>query len=244
MNKNIKKFLENTLFLKDIKCIFCNRELEKDSKYCTCDECLEKLPFIREKVCHKCGEPIKSLAEFCMRCKKNVDRGFDKARAVFYYKDELSKAVKDLKYYNNIYLAEYLSAFLLDKYIIENFNSDVVIPAPMSERSLKSRGFNQAELLCESFVNFGLKVNSNCVQKIRETENQAQLGYKDRQTNLIDAFKVVDKNAVKNKNVLIVDDVFTTGATVSEISYALKKAGANRIDILTLCHEMPDGVTN
>ena len=244
MNKKILSFLEQSLFLKDIKCIFCDAELDRPSLYCVCGDCLNKLPYLNGKVCKKCGEPIESLAEFCMRCKNHVDRGFDKARAEFLYKDEIAKSVKDLKYFGKKYLAEYLSKFVYDVYVRENFSCDVVIPVPISKKSLKSRGFNQAELLCKTFLDNGVEVNSNCVVKSRETENQAKLNYRDRQTNIVDAFEVADKAAVKNKNILLVDDVLTTGATVGEISRILKKAGAKSVNVITLCHEMPDGATN
>ena len=244
MNKKIRNFLTQTVFMKDIKCLFCDCELDKPSRYCVCDKCLSTLPFLTGKVCTYCGEPIKSLATYCLRCKNHIDRGFDRARAMFLYRDQISKSVKDLKFFGKKYLAEYLSDFLYDCYVRENFDDDIVIPAPMSEKSLKNRKFNQAELLCNSFLENGFDVNTTCIVKNKETENQAKLNFKDRQTNLVGAFKVVDKGAVKNKNVLLVDDVFTTGATVSEIAFALKKAGAKRVDVITLCHEMPENTTN
>lgn len=244
MNKKLRNFLTITLFVKDIKCLFCGRELDKSSRYCVCDDCFNKLQFINGKICKKCGEPIESLAEYCLRCKNHVDRGFDKARAQFLYSDEIAKAVRDLKYHNKKYLAEYLSNFLYDLYMKENFAADVIIPAPMSEKSLKSRGFNQCELLCGSFSEHGLTVNANCIIKFKETQNQVQLNYADRQKNLIGAFKVVDKSAVKNKNIVLIDDIFTTGATATEICETLKKSGAKRVDVLTLCHEMPENAAN
>ena len=244
MNSKFRNFLTSTLFVKDIKCLFCNDELNINSRYCVCDKCFAKLPFITGNICAYCGEPIKSLATYCMRCKKHIDRGFDRARAVFLYKNEISKAIKDLKYFGNKYLAEYLSRFLFDVYVKENFDDDIVIPTPISKKSLKARGFNQSELLCSSFAENGFEVNTNCIVKDKETENQAKLNFKDRQTNLIGSFKVIDKQKIKNKNVLLVDDIFTTGATVSEIAFTLKKAGAKRVDVITLCHELPDGVTN
>ncbi len=244
MNKRLRELLAKTLFIKDIKCLFCNRELDFDSRYCVCDDCLKSLPYITGKICKKCGEPIKSMAAYCMRCKNHVDRGFDVARATFLYKGVIKDGIINLKYYGNKYLAEYLSSFLLDSYYKYDFKSDVIIPAPMSAKSLKARGFNQAEMLCSAFIDKGLDVNTNCVAKVLETQNQAKLNFKDRQTNLVGAFKVVNKKAVENKNVLIVDDIFTTGATCSEIASALKKAGAKRVDVITLCHDMPEDVTN
>ena len=160
------------------------------------------------------------------------------------YNGQIKNAIINLKYSGNKYYAEYLSNFMYDVYVRENLNCDVVIPAPISKNSLKQRGFNQTELLCEAFENHGLNVDTKCLQKVLDTQNQASLNFKDRQTNLDGAFKVIDKSAVKNKNVLLVDDIFTTGATVSEISFTLKKAGAKRVDVITLCHDMPTEVTN
>lgn len=239
MNDKIRNFLANTLFVKGIKCLFCNSELDKPSRYCLCDDCLSKLPFITGNICKKCGEPIASISQYCLKCKNHIDRNFDYARAVFLYDGKIGEAVRNLKYYGKRYLAEYLSAFLFDLYNRERFDCDLVIPAPISANSLKIRGYNQAELLCASFKTAGLNVDSNCVVKILETKNQASLGYKDRQTNLQDAFMVVDKSKVKGKKIVIVDDIFTTGATVGEIAKVLKKAKANSVLVLTLCHELP-----
>ena len=235
--KNLRNFLAKTIFIKDIKCLFCGKELEEDSRYSTCDDCLQNLPFLKGKVCAKCGEPLKSKAEFCLRCKNHIDRGFDKARAEFLYDGVISDAIKEFKYHGKKYYAEYLSKFLFDVYVRNNFDCDVVIPAPISQNGLKARGFNQVELLCESFENAGMIVNTNCIVKVKETQNQVALNFKDRQTNLDGAFKVIDKSVVKNKNVLLVDDIFTTGATVTELSNTLKRAGANKVFVITLCHE-------
>ena len=230
--------------MRDIKCIFCGEELQKDSNYCACDRCLANLPYITGKVCKNCGEPIESLAEYCLQCKSHVDRGFDKARSVFLYKDQIKKAIADFKFYGNRYLGEYLSYFLLDLYVKENWKCDLVIPAPISQNSLKIRGYNQTDLLCEAFVKFGIPFDNKSIIKHLETAHQVGLGYKDRQKNLIGAFKVVDKPAIKGKNILLVDDIYTTGATASEISEILKKAGASSVNVLTLCHEMPENRKN
>ena len=179
-----------------------------------------------------------------MKCKNHVDRGFDRARACLLYRDNVRKAVKDLKYNGKKYFAEYLSKFLLDKYYAENLNCDLIIPVPITEKRIKERGFNQSELLCKSFIDAGLKVDTTSVIKHKNTENQVNLNYKERQENIVDAFKVVDKMAVKDKTILLIDDVYTTGATTGEIARVLKNAGAFKVFVLTLCHEMPEKATN
>lgn len=237
--QKIKELITKSIFVDNIKCFVCDSELDFDSRYCICNQCLKDLPFITGKVCEKCGEPLATLANYCLKCKNHVDRNFDKARAVFLYDKEIRRAIIKLKYYGNKYLAKHLSMFLYDAYITSEFSANVIVPVPMTESSFKKRGYNQTELLCYAFKKHGENVMFDCVQKYRETENQVNLGYADRRQNIEDSFLIKDKMAIKNKDVLIVDDIFTTGATAGEVAKVLKKAGANKIFVLTLCHELP-----
>lgn len=244
LKQNCKTFLQKTLFVRDVKCLCCDNEMLADSKYCICKNCYDNLPFITRKVCQKCGEPIDSFASFCMRCKKQIDRNFDIARAVFLYKDQLRRLIINLKFFGQKYVAEYLSWFLYDCYVANEFDCDIIVPVPMSTKSLKKRGYNQQQLLCYAFEQSGFDVDTKCIQKTRDTKTQVGLNFAQRQTNLIDAFKVVDRQKVKGKKILIIDDIFTTGATISQVAAALKKAGAKSVFAITLCHEMPENATN
>lgn len=237
---SIKNFTNKTLFIAGIKCICCGEELAKDSKYSLCDSCYTSLPFITGKICKKCGEPVSSLADYCIKCKNHIDRNFTVARSMFLYDDIMRKLVINLKFNGKKYLARYLSWFMYDCYMLNDFNCDLVLPVPMHTKSLKKRGYNQQQLLCSAFELKGFNIDTTSVVKVLNTKPQVGLDFKQRQTNLTDAFKVVDKDKVKGKNILIVDDIYTTGATVSEVSKVLLKAGANSITVLTLCHEAPD----
>ena len=238
MNKTIGNILKSVLFINNIKCIFCDCELDIDSRYCACNNCFKLLPFNSGKVCLKCGEPVTSLASYCIKCKQSISRSFNKARAPFLYDDNIKTAILNLKFNNKKFLAEYLSYFIFDEFVKSNFKCDFVVPAPISANRLKHRGYNQAELLCSAFTKNGIDVDVNCVVKILETENQVGLNFAERQTNLTGAFKVTDKNKVKNKSIIVIDDIFTTGSTVSEIAQTLKDAGASEVNVLTLCHEV------
>ena len=244
IKNSIKNFATKTLFVTGIKCICCGEELSKDSRYSICDSCHKCLPFVTGKVCKKCGEPIKSLAEYCIRCKNHVDRNFDIARSAFLYDGEIRKQIINLKFYGKKYLANYLSWFLYDCYILNSFDCNLVVPVPMHTKSLKRRGYNQQELLCSSFAKMGFKVDATSVVKTLDTKTQVGLDFKQRQTNLSGAFKVFDKDKIKGKKILLVDDIYTTGATVSEVASVLKKAGASSVSVLTLCHEVPESTTN
>ena len=244
IKNSIKNFATKTLFVSGIKCICCGDELSTDSRYSMCDKCHTDLPFITGKVCKKCGEPIKSLAEYCLKCKNHIDRNFDVARSVFLYAEEMRRLIINLKFNGKKYLADYLSWFLFDSYVLNGFDCNLVMPVPMHIKSLKRRGYNQQELLCSSFAKMGFEVDTTSVVKAVDTKTQVGLDFKQRQTNLTNAFKVVNKDKIKGKKILLIDDIYTTGATVSEVASVLKKAGVNSVSVLTLCHEVPENTSN
>lgn len=150
-----KNFASKTLFVSGIKCICCGDELSQHSRYSMCDACMASLPFITGKVCKKCGEPVDTLAEFCLKCKNFVDRNFDVARSAFLYNGVMRKLVMDLKFNGKKYLAQYLSWFLYDTYLLNGFKCNLVVPVPMHTKSLKRRGYNQQQLLTSAFAAMG-----------------------------------------------------------------------------------------
>lgn len=172
MKKIISKFFDDTLFLKDIKCIFCDDELDHFSPYCACETCLRSLPFNRQKVCQKCGEPLYSLANYCMRCKNSADRGFDVARAPFLYDGKIKQSVWAMKYYGKKYLAEYLSRFLYDEYVLDNLQCDIVIPVPLTAKKTCTARLQSKRTALQMF--FRCRVRSwhnNAYQKSRHKKS-------------------------------------------------------------------------
>ena len=117
---------------------------------------------------------------------------------------------------------------LLDKK--PNFSDFVLVPIPLSKRKLKWRGFNQAEEIAKELAKL-LKIPliSDCLIKTKETKDQVELSEKERKENVKNAFSVKNKEKILGKNVLLVDDVFTTGSTMEEAAKVLKKAGAKKI---------------
>jgi len=117
---------------------------------------------------------------------------------------------------------------LLDKK--PNFLDFVLIPIPLSKRKLKWRGFNQAEEIAKELSEF-LKIPlfSDCLVKIKETKDQVELSEEERKENVKNAFLVKNKEKIIGKNVLLVDDVFTTGATMEEAARVLKEAGTRKV---------------
>jgi ComF family protein len=117
---------------------------------------------------------------------------------------------------------------LLDKR--PNFSDFVLVPIPLSKKKLKWRGFNQAEEIAKELANF-LKIPliSDCLVKIKETKDQVELSEKERRENVKGAFFVKNRGEIFGRNILLIDDVFTTGATMEEAARVLKEAGAKKI---------------
>ena len=129
-----------------------------------------------------------------------------------------------------ILLVKYLShAPMLDMNELE-----LIIPVPLHKKRERQRGFNQAKLLAEIIGRYYDKPVASALERLKNTKAQFDLPREERFQNIKQAFKVVDPKSVYNKRVLLLDDIYTTGATIAECSKALKIAGARRVEVLTL----------
>ena len=224
------------LFVKNIKCIVCMKELNEPNKYCICGSCINNLPYNNGHICYKCGTSIAGSGSYCLSC-KDTQKDYEFARAPFIYGGSIQTLIYRLKYSSGKYLAPYLSNFLVDEFIKTDWQIDLVVPVPLYKKREKKRGFNQAELLSVAFKNvLNIPISKNNLIRLKNTPTQTKLTKAERKTNLNKAFKVLDKSEFKGKNVLLVDDVFTTGATNDECSKALIKAGVKNIYVITLAH--------
>ena len=234
--KKLKEKLLNIFFPKDIKCIVCSKELSENTLYCLCDDCMNKLPFNNGKTCLRCDEPLTSMANYCINCKKTVPH-YKHNKSVFLYDGVLKKFVRGLKFDNKKFYSTTLSNFMASEYVKLNKDFDVVIPVPLHTDRLKERGYNQSELLCTALKEkLKLNVCTNVLIKQVATKPQANLSKDAREKNLENVFKVIDRKLVKGKTILLVDDVFTTGTTINECAKTLKDAGAKEVWSLTLSH--------
>ena len=232
---DFKKDILEILFPSDFKCVCCGEEISNED-FLICENCYKKLPWINGKVCEVCGEPIKSESKLCMQCKSKLPY-FKKCVSLFKYEEPISSLIKNFKYNNATYLQKTLATFILKSFLKLNEKVDVVIPVPLHYNRFKHRGFNQSEEICyylKSLLN--LSVNTNAVVRKIDTQTQTELNRKQRCENLKDAFVVVDKNAIKNKTVLLVDDVYTTGSTLNEVAKTLIKAKVKNVFAITIAH--------
>ena len=234
----IKKNLTEFLFPSKIHCICCGSEIFDNEKFCLCEKCLSKLKFLsHENTCEICGSKVFGMGHLCERCVHKAFTNFTLARAVFSYEGKIINIVHNLKFNNKQYLSRALSNLLFDYYIhSDDFKDiDVIIPVPLHKKRLKQRGYNQTELLLESFKPTNL-VRFDIACKINETESQRMISANERFENMKNCFKIVKPDVIKNKTILIVDDVFTTGATCDSLSKTLLKSGAKQVKCLTLCN--------
>ena len=199
-----------------------------------CTSCSDRVRIIDKNLCQKCGEPIinNSLHD-SMICDQQL-RDLIMIRAYALYEPPISYAIQKLKYDRDMGIAEVLANFLVELYNNNKMEIDMVIPVPLSPRRLKERGYNQADLLARPFsmiINKPLIKQS--LRRSRDTRSQVGLDRQERSSNVAEAF-VANPNLVQGKNIVLIDDVSTTGATLEACAAALKSVGANDIVGLSL----------
>lgn len=229
----INKIIE-MLFPEGFTCICCGDEIF-DGKYQMCSGCYSSLHLLEGRLCLHCSDPLLSDGNYCKRC-KGRKFFYDRAVSPFVFEGNAANLIHGLKYNNRKYLAKPLSKFMVEKFLLERLYADIVIPVPLCKKRLKERGYNQSFLLAKEICKtLGLPLHDNLI-RVKETPSQTSLDFIERQKNLKDAFKVNNKKEIKDKSVLLIDDVFTTGATARECSIALKNAGAKSVYVLTIAH--------
>lgn len=222
---------DGALYPLDCTCDVCGEELVANTRYRLCSDCMEKLPFAKGHRCLCCGVPLADESDYCNRCQ--YERGaFVKNRSPLVYEGETKKMIYSLKFAKKKYLAETLGALMADEFLDCDMKADIIVFVPMTESEQKKRGFNQSELLANEV---GKRLNIPVLPalvKIKDTKAQKELQGKDRANNLEGAFACVFEQ-VKNRTILLVDDIFTTGATANECAKTLLKAKAREVNVLT-----------
>lgn len=198
-----------------------------------CMDCAKKIPYFSKKQCPHCGQET-DTAGFCDPCVKHF--AFETACVAFPY-EEVRDAIHLFKYDGDktigYGLGELMADYLLQYHEELLIKTDVVVSVPLHPKKEKSRGFNQADILCERITEkTGLIFQKKVLERKRETIAQSELDPEERKQNLKDAFGV--KADVADKRVLLVDDIFTTGTTCNECAKELYRAGAKEVMVFTL----------
>jgi len=208
------------------------------SRVPVCAPCLSlPQPLQADYFCRTCRTPFVDsypLDEHgeCTVCRES-QANFDSVYSYGSYQESLRQLIHLFKYSKIESLAQPLSRLLIRALPLDR-NFDAVVAMPMHWRKHWERGFNQAELLAGPVAKrFGLKLSRN-LRRSRYTEPQASLTETARRANLRDSFRVVKPEQISGRRVLLIDDVFTTGATLRAATTALKSAGASHVSALTL----------
>lgn len=229
-------FISNLLYPKHIKCICCKSELPKQNVYDMCDKCYASAPLILNHFCPRCGMQLPKDGEgACINCKRN-NYHFETARAVFSYKDKVVPMIHKFKYSKYKFLAEPFAYFMYDIIIKNNWKIDKIAYVPLHPKREKNRGYNQSRELAIHLSRLTNIPIFDDIVRIKDTPTQTKLSRKDREENVKNCFKVSSKNEIKNLNILLLDDVFTTGSTTNEICKELKHSGSGQIFVLTIAH--------
>ena len=199
-----------------------------------CPACWKEISTYNGPSCKRCGKPMVSdVSIICGECIEDAP-AFEWARSFGLYEGVLKDAINHFKYYGKKRLAKPISDFLLK---IDLPAVDAIVPVPMHHSKLKQREFNQSALLArELALKNKLPMPLNCLVKVRDTIPQVELGAKERAKNIKGAFKVRDRALVHGMRIALVDDVYTTGATVRECAKVLKRAGAKEVYVVTVAH--------
>lgn len=231
--KKLNTTFLDALYPEDIKCFGCGKDLPKKNIYNICPECMKTFEINNGKTCQRCGANVYGEAKFCFDCKGN-EKYFDKARSPLIYTGVTRRLIRHFKYEEAIYLKRYFARLLAEEYAKCDFVADVVVPVPLSAEQFKMRGYNQALLIAEEFCKLmNLPIDKTNLIRIRNTESQTAKTPAERRISLDGAFRQVDKNAFLHKNVLLIDDVMTTGSTASECAKTLRAA---HVYVLTVAH--------
>jgi competence protein ComFC len=197
-----------------------------------CAAC-EKENKIGDAPCHQCGRDL----EMCS-CPADGFFPFDEIVCVYYYKGGAKDAMHRFKFQNKKYYAGTFAKLLAERIgkFLDAAAIDAVLPVPMSKESERARGYNQSALLAGKVAEeIGKPHLKGVLLKPAPTRVQSGLSLKERKENVKGAFQVADQKAVRGKRLLLIDDIITTGATLSECARVLKESGADRVFAAALC---------
>ena len=206
--------------------------------------------FLFPPVCSVCGKLDKKW--LCINCRKRVERlekscvvqienrKYEKLLYIFKYESLIRKLILQYKFSNKAYLNNFFANIIIknEKNLSLLKQYDMIIPVPMHKKKMQNRGYNQTELISEKIDKLAdIPSRKDILYKVVNTTTQSKLGGKARQSNIQHAFLVKKDIEVEGKKIILLDDIYTTGATTEECSRVLKESGAKEILVLVLAKD-------
>lgn len=233
------------IFPRRLTCYFCEEELPPHNTSALCEHCVDEIVRLDGHQCMKCGRTIEIAyaqhADYYFKCKECQEKFtfFSKHRSFGEYSGHLKMAIMGLKYKKQIYQAQFFGEQLA--MMIEKdealFDFDIIVPVPIHLTRRMMRGYNQAERIAY-FLAKTLNANppEELLVRTRHTKKLKNLNKASRKAMLENAIivKRYKKNRVKGQKILLVDDIYTTGATLDACSKALYEAGCDQINCITV----------
>jgi len=225
-------------------CILCGYPAGRSQDLC--QHCLAELPILPQS-CPRCANTLvmaTSASDFaCGQCLKQPP-SFDATYALYTYQSPITKLIMELKFNQQLVNARILGECIANKIKNTWYDNkplpDMIIPVPLHAKRLQKRGFNQALEIARPISNLlKLPINSTLCLRIKHTSAQAMLPAEKRSQNMKNAFFI--KQSLAGYHIAVIDDVITTGHTITELSDTLKKAGARKIDIWCVAKTLRDG---
>lgn len=229
--RKIKEIVLGIIFPK--KCVFCDAVLSPSVEVCVCANCMNTLPFcLAYDRCEKCGKPVEYGEKECSHCRDNKMKYYTKISAAYIYEDSVKRSILKFKEERYCSLARTFAHHM--KIVVENDNKnrkfDVVISVAPRKNRMRKSGYDQAECLgIELSKLMELPFERNVLMQVERRNKQSSLSAEERRENAKGNYRVKRENVIKDKNILLVDDVCTTGSTLNECARVLKKAGSRQV---------------
>lgn len=221
------------------RCPLCDCVVEPGKLIC--GVCNQKNWRIREPVCKRCGKPVENdRREYCRDCQVKSHK-YRQGKAVFLYRGEIQRSMYRFKYNNKREYAVFYANEAADLYghWIKQHNIEAIVPVPMFSGKKRLRGYNQAGVFAAALGRtVGLPVDQRLIMRVRNTVPQKELNDRERKSNLKNAFQL-KPDIVKYNQILLVDDIYTTGSTIDAVAEVLLSAGIK--DIYYICISIGEG---
>lgn len=218
------------------RCPICHEVVEERGEL-ACEICRVKLPYIREPSCQICGKPLLAEArEYCQDCSRKKHQ-FEQGKAPFVYDEVMRRSIARYKYGKRREYAEFYAEEILRRCArkMMDWKAEALVPIPLHPSRKRKRGFNQAELLAKAIAKrSGIPVDTELLLRTKKTHAQKELNDQERLANLRDAFSI-RKKEIPYHNLILIDDIYTTGSTMDAAAKLLKEHGIGRVYFLCIC---------
>ena len=246
MKKRVKSVVSSVLDLiypPALYCVCCGKIIDETRTYRLCNDCMENIKWIDGRTCAKCGRQLGAVnpGTVCFNCREHP-HSFDRGFTCTEYGTHERAVVFALKYDGRPDISVPLGEILADRMLAEFGEDelhgmfDMILPVPVHPAKKSRRGYNQAALIAEEFSRrTGFTADDDILMRTRETHIMRSLGPEQRRENIRGAFSIRPRRLpeIKGKQILLIDDIYTTGATVDELASVLKEAGATGVDYLS-----------